>query len=240
MHQKVNNVKELLNRMLNLSHKSFVEGNMVKIEKLLQLNNYPKKLYSGIIKCKTVKPSLITTNFPTQSDEPKTICRFPNIPGLSSRIKNVFKQMLGLKIVLYNINTTKTFFTKLKDKEPIDNISEVIYQIQCKGEQCEKIYIGQTKQRIKARLSQHSRDCRYDVQPYKTALAEHHFSQKHDFDFENAKILEIEPRWRMRNLAEMIHIKLNNDRTINYRQDTCGLSIIYNNLLYTYKNKKTE
>ena len=103
----------------------------------------------------------------------------------------------------------------------------MIYRIPC---ECSACYIGQTKQKLSKRLSQHKNDCKITnmQRENKTALAVHHFNTGHKFSFEDTKILDIEPNWFKRNISEMYFIKKN--ETINFRTDVDNLNIVYSQL----------
>lgn len=92
-----------------------------------------------------------------------------------------------------------------------------------------------TKQYLKQRLYQHQYDCkeRNRNKTEKTALAVHHFTEGHNFDFEKVEILDTESNYNKRTLSEMIHIFLNN--TVNSRTDVANLSLHYNHILNTYQ-----
>ena len=85
-------------------------------------------------------------------------------------------------------------------------------------------------------MQQHIRDCRYKSENSGTALSEHHFELKHNFDFDQAKILDYESHYHKRNISEMTNIVLKKNRTVNHRTDVFGLSNLYFNLLHNYGN----
>ncbi|XP_068990167.1 uncharacterized protein [Neodiprion pinetum] len=68
----------------------------------------------------------------------------------------------------------------------------------------------------------------------KTALAAHYFDSGHGFDFDKAKILDLENNWLKRSVSEMVWIKLND--TVNKRTDTQNLSAMYNEILSVYND----
>ncbi|XP_015118902.1 uncharacterized protein LOC107042379 [Diachasma alloeum] len=70
----------------------------------------------------------------------------------------------------------------------------------------------------------------------KTALASNHFRTGHRFLFDETSILDNEADWKKRNIAEMIHIFLND--TVNKREDTLGLSTMYRNTLSRFKRER--
>ena len=63
-----------------------------------------------------------------------------------------------------------------------------------------------------------------------TALSKHSKELRHNFDFENVKILKKENSYKKRLIYEMIYIKKENN-AVNFRTDIENLSIIYNNVI---------
>lgn len=125
-------------------------------------------------------------------------------------------------------------YTNLKPKTPSELQSNLIYQVNCS--QCNKIYIGQTKQLLKNRLNQH----KLAISQHKknnTALSNHALENFHTFDFKNTKIIHKENNISKRLFLEMCYIK-NNDKTINYQTDIENLSVVYNDILKI--NNKTN
>lgn len=126
-------------------------------------------------------------------------------------------------------------YTNLKDSIPKSDRSSIVYKIPCKD--CTSCYIGQTKQYIKKRVKQHIYDCapKNYQKIEKTALADHHFINDHNFNFDAYEILDTETNFKKRNISEMIHIQINN--SINKRTDTDNLSKIYTFILDKFKNR---
>lgn len=228
---KINTIKNLLHRANKLSSTEFQKENEIKVKNILKNNNYPITLVNRII-TKYKNPS------ENKKDSERVIkyCRFPFIKGLSHKIeRNITGKAPECKLAFYNTKTTSSLFSKLKDKTPNELRSNLVYKIPCLN--CEKCYVGTTKQYLKARVNQHKYDCReYNREKNeKTALSSHHFNTGHNFNFSNTSILDSEEVYRKRCISEMIQISLNN--TVNHRTDIQGLSIQYNHLLNQYKNK---
>ncbi|KAI4479048.1 hypothetical protein M0804_011510 [Polistes exclamans] len=122
------------------------------------------------------------------------IIRFPFIKPLSNRINKCFKNT-NVKLVFYNLVKIKSIYTKLKDKDDKLEQSNLVYKIPC---ECEKCYVGQTKQKLKKRLDQHRNDSKPTnaQKTNTTALAEHHFKTGHIFKFDETKILDKEDNWK--------------------------------------------
>ena len=67
-----------------------------------------------------------------------------------------------------------------------------------------------------------------------TALAQHAYKFKHNFDFKEVKILEHEQNLKKRLCLEMIHIQKSNN-SINFTTDIENLSDIYFNIMQLAK-----
>lgn len=230
-HMKINNVRNMLHRAISLSSTLFMEENILKIKTILKENNYPKAWYNGVIHKFLTTPNN-EHKLKENDEKPKLFWRFPNIPHLSTRISSIFKDCKEQKMVLYNNKTTRSLFTKIKDKEDQKNTSNVVYKLNCKN--CEKSYVGQTSQRIEKRVAQHKTTCKNEKHREKSALAQHHHDSGHDFDFENYKILDFESNSVKRRVSEMIHITMQFNNKVNQRSDTDNLSSSYKNLIRNY------
>lgn len=68
-----------------------------------------------------------------------------------------------------------------------------------------------------------------------TALAEHAIIHNHRFDTEKPKALCIEKRWDRRMILESFNI-FTTKNSINFRQDTEGISKIYKNVLVYFQS----
>lgn len=182
------------------------------------------------------------TNLGTNVHREKTdgYYKFPYIQGLSNQIqRNINKNKPGCKLAFYNLQTVSKLYSKLKDPQPKELRCNLIYKIPCSN--CEKCYVGTTKQYLKKRIYQHSYDCReYNREKIdKTALAQHHFETGHNFNFNlnDIDILDVENNYFKRCLSEMIFISLN--KTVNSRMDVQGLNTQYNNLLHLHSSANT-
>ncbi|XP_044762063.1 uncharacterized protein LOC123319265 [Coccinella septempunctata] len=228
---KLSTVKGLLHRMMNLIHHTFHDSNLRTIKNILKMNNYPNTFVNKCLNSYFRQHRA----FNNSEKPPCKFYKFPFIDGLSQRISTVFDS--NTKLAFYNVRSTKCLYTRLKDPTPLLSLSNVIYKIPCS---CGKSYIGQTKQYLKSRISQHTNDCKNQNQnkPNKTALASHHFETGHSFIFEDVTVLDREANWFKRNVGEMIQINLAD--TVNLRSDCANLSIIYSNILNIYARQNIK
>ncbi|XP_046590266.1 uncharacterized protein LOC124293449 [Neodiprion lecontei] len=201
------------------------------VRRLLSSNNYPNKVIS---KCEKIVSERIRNNIRSNNvNRNWSFSRFPYIKGLSPRLGSLFRHT-NCKLVFYNVFKVKDLFSRLKDKVEKEDRSGLVYRIPCS---CGKWYVGQTRQKLKARVRQHKLDCRPEksIKNNKTALAEHHFVEDgHNFQFEDVEILDLEKNYMKRNLSEMIFIKAMN--CVNFRSDTQNLSTIYSDLINDVKD----
>lgn len=85
-------------------------------------------------------------------------------------------------------------------------LSNIVYKIPCKG--CNSCYVGQIRQYLKTRCSQHKQDCNYENRDNpKTGLAKHHFQEGHIFDFEAVSVINHKLIYQKRLFLEMSHIQ---------------------------------
>ena len=118
--------------------------------------------------------------------------------------------------------------------------SDLIYKINCNGnadEECNQIYIGTTKQKLKNRLAGHKSDIKSNA-PQKTALASHCTQHNHSPNFESVQVLQREEHQNKRMIIETLHI-INADNTMNRRTDMEDVSPQYKHLLEGKRTKSS-
>jgi len=228
LQHKINIIKNLKHRALNLSDKQFHRKNLEYIHSTLRKNNYPSSLIKKIL-------YIVNNDTNNRISETKTsvihYAKLTYIKQLSEKLKKTLETE-EIKISFKNENTIKKiFFTSIKDKTPLLWRSNVIYRIPC--ENCNKSYIGQTGRYLKKRLDEHKRSIRKPITNPKTALAEHSRSCNHNFDFDGVEVLDQQSYLNKRTIHEMCHIKMND--TVNFRTDVQNLNVCYNYILNKYK-----
>lgn len=229
--QKLGVAQGFFNRAIRVSHQNRLKESVDKVKKLLSANGYP---VSVIKKCESTTKKNIKNNLRNNTKNTQwAFCRFPFIRSLSPKIGLLFRST-NCKLVYYNLAKVKLLYTKLKDVVSKDNKSCLVYKIPCS---CNKTYVGQTKQKLKMRLRQHMNDCKPEniAKANKTALATHHFDTGHQFKFEEVVALDYENNFFKRNVSEMVHIQASD--TVNFRSDTQGLSVVYNDIIRSLKNR---
>ena len=126
-------------------------------------------------------------------------------------IDTVFKKTKTLGNILKHSNRART------DKL---NQQHTVYKIPC---QCPKAYFGESKRKMGTRLKEHQNQCKLADKTHKvkkdsyndTGLPLHPKKEHHEFQWEQATILEIERDVNRRRLLEAIHIYKNKDIAVN-------------------------
>ncbi|XP_044760791.1 uncharacterized protein LOC123318241 [Coccinella septempunctata] len=148
MNMKINVIKQMKKRMSRICHESHVKEGIRKLFTIFEENGYPcgmlNKLLFSSHETEDQRPEIVDT--PEQTH----YASYPNINGLTNKLKNIFKQD-NIKIAVYNQKTVGKLYTKLKDPIPTKLKSNVVYELKC--EDCENKYIGQTSQWLKSRLA---------------------------------------------------------------------------------------
>ena len=90
----------------------------------------------------------------------------------------------------------------MKDKAPKEKTSNLVYGVTCGFPGCSESYVGETKQSLKARMSQHRRPSTGDQ--YDSAIYTHLEATGHSFKDKDVTILDKEERWFERGVKEAI------------------------------------
>lgn len=137
--QKSRVVLGLLYRVLMLSHPSFHEENLKEVRCILESNNYPKSFVD--ICLRKFRDHHLNGEKRMSKNSQENRFRFPFVKGLSRGISLSFRGT-DWKPAFYNIRKIGDIYSRVKDKTPLSNISEVIYKTPCS---CNNLHIGQTK-----------------------------------------------------------------------------------------------
>ncbi|KAI4476482.1 hypothetical protein M0804_013553 [Polistes exclamans] len=161
-----------------------------KIQLTIEIENNGTLLFVDVTVIRN-KDGTISTNYQKIGTVQGLLFR---VLPLSIKKKNKCFKNTNIKLVSCNLTKINSINTKLKDKVNKFDQSNIVYKIQC---ECEKCYIGQTKQKIKKRLDQHKNDCKPSNanKTNTTALAAHHLTTGHNFNFDAATILDLEENW---------------------------------------------
>lgn len=129
--------------------------------------------------------------------------------SLSKIMKSTFKKNAGKRIAFKTKSKLRFKLKNSKDKIKSQEKSG-IYQINC--DNCEKIYIGQTKRKIEKRFKEHYAHFKYK-RPEKSAIAKHCINTGHSFS--NTKLIKHINEEKMLNPWESLYIIKNNSIVLN-------------------------
>ena len=131
-----------------------------------------------------------------------------------------------------NVNCKFDNMIKLgKDKYKKEEISNIVYKINCKD--CESTYIGQRGRKLQIRVDEHKKDVKNCKT--KSALYQHMLDNNcKSIDFDNVKIIDRERNKSKRLFSEMFHIEFF-DNTMNRMSDCNGLQYIFKNSIDNIK-----
>ncbi|XP_071054425.1 uncharacterized protein [Onthophagus taurus] len=100
-------------------------------------------------------------------------CKIKYIPSLTNKITSVFRDhdFKEIKFAKYNDNKINTLISNMKDKIKMIDKVDTVYKLNCMN--CDKVYIGESKQHLKKRIQQHQYDSKQIKINNKTALCQH-------------------------------------------------------------------
>ena len=210
-------VRTLLNRAENVIT---LEADKVKerehIHKVLSCNGY-KPWMLTLPKKKTPQKDP-----PSGQQETRPSVGLPYVKGLSEKLARMFKQQ-GINAYHKPQNTLRSLLVHPKDKDPMEQKCNTIYQLTCSG--CKAQYIGESGRTLEIRRKEHM-----DLKKRPpSAVAEHIMATGHEFPLDQTKILASEEQFWMRKVKEAINIK-RRAPTLN-RDQGYELPRIYNQLL---------
>lgn len=245
---KVNLLKQMKMRVLKVSDTSFHNKNLKILYKLFTENSYPPSLVKKILfSTSTTLTHNINNNNTNNTTEaaqpvedadasnPLTFTSLPYIREITPKLTRLFKPLQNLKIAYRSVLRIGSLHSKVKDRVPVVQRSDVVYSIPCA--QCDKIYIGQTTRPLSGRISSHRSDCR--LHPERCALAEHANNSLHNIDYNSVKVLATQTNHTKRLFLEMAYISQHTN-CMNKRSDIQNLSEIYSYLLSLDNNQLTE
>ena len=163
--QKINLVLGLKNRIVKICHPTLRMANLIKLKSILKTNAYPEALLNKYL-FSTPAPAGAMNERQTQIETtdarmggveiaPIMYFSLPFITDLTNKLASILRTD-NCKIAKSNNFKIANVFSKLKDPISKDKQSNVVYSIPCAV--CDLIYVGQTFQQLKQRVSQHKSD----------------------------------------------------------------------------------
>ncbi|XP_051781539.1 uncharacterized protein LOC127527292 [Erpetoichthys calabaricus] len=126
----------------------------------------------------------------------------PYVSGVSEQLRRIFsKHQVSVAFKLQN--TLRQRLVHPKDRVPRHKQSNIVYAVKCQ-EECRDLYIGETKQPLAKRMSQHRRA---SSSGQDSAVYLHLQDSGHSLKDEEVHILDREERWFERGIKEAIYVK---------------------------------
>ena len=123
------------------------------------------------------------------------------IVGVSDRIKKHLRSF-NISTGFKPVNKLRGQLVRVKDKQPKDKCSNVVYGIKCGNQYCNDTYVGETKQGLKSRMNQHRKPSYGDT--FDSAVFTHSEESGHSFSLDDVTILDTEKDWFRRGVKEAI------------------------------------
>lgn len=210
----------LTDRAIAFTDPKFRPNAIFRARSILIANGYPLNFIDKIIKSRV---NMFYNRAKDRDNKETKFISIPYIHGHSEQLRKILVRY-GFSASFSTKNTLRNIYSKLKyDIDKMDK-SNLVYKINCKS--CSSLYIGTTSQKFKNRISQHKGDIR-NKKKLATSLCEHALSQGHEFDFDNAKIINRESNYKARLILEMCRIQEFSRLAINRKTDVDGLSSHY-------------
>lgn len=234
----INTAINMINKVLEISDRQFHKKNKEIIKYLLKDNNFPLQLAQKLIKKYENTKKHNRNNTTT---EPKIYKSLIYVPEISEKLeKSKIFDKEKYRVAHKSYSTLKTIFSKTKDKVDKLEMSKLVYSIPCGGnntENCNRLYVGTTKNKLKTRIAGHRSDQKYRTNiTQKTALTAHCTKYKHFPKFEDTLILNRENNHKRRFMLEMLQIiNTSTDKRINFKTDINSIAQQYRYLVNKYK-----
>ena len=137
-------------------------------------------------------------------EEKSIIIKLPYVPGFSLKLKRELKREAGIDVVFKRGVTIRDHICKLKPPKTAMEKKHTIYHIPCKN--CDKPYIGETRQRLGKRVSQHKESCK--AKDMKNGPAHHMYDTlpQHEIGWDSISIIDQEKYTLQRKVKEALYI----------------------------------
>ena len=195
--------KGFVNRAFVLCSPELIEQELEFLINIFVENGYNKNQLHHTIKTvrsKFTDPTPTTTN---NTDSNKKYISLPWIPGLSPKLKKVFRTAGYQPVFKSGKNLKDILSAKNKPKLP-PNSYPGVYKIDC---DCGKTYIGETRKQISTRLKEHKK-CIDNQKWEQSAVADHCHNCDKNINWENnTKTLSIENNNFQRKVREALEIQ---------------------------------
>ncbi|XP_061603008.1 uncharacterized protein LOC133464838 [Cololabis saira] len=159
----------------------------------------------------------------------------PYVAGLSEKFRRVFSKH-NIPVYFKPKNTLRQRLVHPKDQIPKHQKSNLVYAVKC-TEECKELYIGETKQPLSKRMSQHRRG---NSSGQDSAVYTHLQKEKHSFRDQDVHVLDREDGWFERGVREAIYVKVERPSLNRGGGLRHHLSSSYNAVLKTLPRRLTD
>ena len=200
---KIGIIYSLTDRAILLSHENYHYENLNVVKETLIKNGYPLTLLNQKISNR-YKHLLIKKYHNKKSDETieskefKKIISLPYINNFQEQFHRIFKNSNLQIIFTYDNTIQQKILRSVKTPTPNKFKYNIFYGVKCI--QCNSLYIGQTCRFLHTRVLEHARSIK-NYNTNSTALAQHAYKFKHNFDFKEVNILEHEQNLKKKYFA---------------------------------------
>ena len=243
--EKVGAIRTLKSRAHTYcSNEQLLADELTHLLEVFIQNGYPEKLVHRVL-YKETKGNEMTQQ--TQK-EPIDFNNSFYVPfhNRAKKLYDILLKKFGISTVFKKTQTLGNLIKKKGKQIEKRYTKNAVYKVPC-GE-CEKSYMGQTKNTIDTRNGQHRAMCRRKVKLSKlksskkdNGLAFHHMQSGHEFDFNNTEIRRTDKDYYRRLILEGIEIKFA-DNLVNlqagFQIDECWTPFL--GKLYPGKNSGSD
>jgi len=219
----------MVDKTLLLSHPQYHQKNLIESIDVLLKNGYPLPFIFHTINSRLAlhcKKEFLqihkSTNDRVDQKSEAEFFTIPYIKSISESFIPISKKH-GFNIAFSIPSTLHSFIKCGKDRLDMMSQHGVVYKITCHD--CDASYIGQTKRQLRTRIKEHVSDInKKSGSP--SVISEHRLRFKHDFEWDNIKIIDNELSYQKRIISEMVHIK-KQQNGLNKQSDTDLLPTSY-------------
>lgn len=223
---KMASFRSMVNRMCNLplSTENFMKE-LEYIKETADINGYSIQIIDNMVEkqMKKQRREGQSTMFGKNNGDIKRIS-FTFAPPLTNALKPVFKKH-KLEMAFANNNKLLHKLGSVKDNTP-ELQKSGCYRIDCDEENCNKIYIGQTRRNISTRFKEHNAHIKYN-RSEKSAVAAHVLENQH-FNIKNVKLIKHIQNTASLDAWESLYIHRNKENIMNI--DTAPINTILFNI----------
>ncbi|XP_050957575.1 uncharacterized protein LOC127158535, partial [Labeo rohita] len=202
------------------------------IEKALKQCHYPKWAF---IKAQKNKPNDPKSGNIKIKRPRRSHVVIPYVAGLSEKFRRVFSKH-NIPVYFKPKNTLRQMLVHPKDQVPKHQKCNLVYAVKC-TEECKDLYIGETKQMLSKRMSQHRRG---NSSGQESAVFTHLQKEQHSFKDQDVYILDREDGWFERGVKEAIYVKVERPSLNRGGGLRHHLSSSYNAVLRTLPRRFTD